>query len=317
MSRYALFISLLFVSLSAVCQVKYFYNINGNRLGSSKDDSVAFYSLEEEHLRLTDGFKIRKYYLNGQVYSDGYYKYNNGMEEHGEYISYHLNGNRKSQGRYEDDGKVGEWSRWYLNGNKQETLIYDLSKDGINKAKVMEFYDSLGNQLVKGGKGLYRTYHENYALKAEGNVRKGKKIGDWQGFRNDGTVFYRDVYNNNGRFVNGTSYDKLGREYTYKTIEQPSMPDGGYKAFYELVAKNMKYPHNARKSGIQGVVYVKFVVEGDGSLTHIKVVKGIDPECDEEAANAVALSSKWSPPFMRGQSVRLHIILPITFRLDI
>ena len=64
--------------------------------------------------------------------------------------------------------------------------------------------------------------------------------------------------------------------------EQPS-PEGGIKSFYEFVSKNLYYPAQARRMGMEGRVFVEFVVEKDGSLTDIKAVKGIGAGCNEEA----------------------------------
>lgn len=96
--------------------------------------------------------------------------------------------------------------------------------------------------------------------------------------------------------------------------EQPS-PVGGMKAFYDFVFENLKYPAKASRMGIEGRVFVEFVVERDGSLTDIKVAKGIGGGCDEEAVRVISEAPKWNPGKQRGKAVRVRMIMPIMFKL--
>jgi len=96
--------------------------------------------------------------------------------------------------------------------------------------------------------------------------------------------------------------------------EQPS-PVGGIKAFYDYVARNLKYPPKAARTGVEGRVFVEFIVEKNGSLTDIKVVKGIGGGCDEEAIRVISDAPRWNPGRQRGNPVRVRMIMPISFRL--
>ena len=96
--------------------------------------------------------------------------------------------------------------------------------------------------------------------------------------------------------------------------EQPS-PVGGIKAFYDYVGKNLKYPGKARRMGVEGRVFVEFIVEKDGSLTDIKVAKGIGGGCDEEAIRVISHAPKWNPGRQRGNPVRVRMVMPIMFQL--
>ncbi|MEQ9424215.1 MAG: energy transducer TonB [Cyclobacteriaceae bacterium] len=93
-------------------------------------------------------------------------------------------------------------------------------------------------------------------------------------------------------------------------------PNGGMKAFYKFISKHLKYPNQARKIGIDGKVFVQFVVDIDGSLTEIKTVKGIGGGCDEEAERVLGLAPKWNPGKQRGKPVKVRMILPIQFKLN-
>ena len=97
-----------------------------------------------------------------------------------------------------------------------------------------------------------------------------------------------------------------------------SMPEfrGGMSELYPYLQKNMKYPVMAKESGIQGKVYVTFVVEKDGSITDVKVLRGIGGGCDEEAIRVVAAMPQWKPGKQRGKPVRVQYNLPVRFTLQ-
>lgn len=102
----------------------------------------------------------------------------------------------------------------------------------------------------------------------------------------------------------------------FTIVEESAMPPGGYEAFYTRMATTLKYPEQARKEGIEGKVYVQFIVEETGKLTDYKVVKGIGAGCDAAAVAALEeLNETWSAPTQRGKAVKQRIILPITFKL--
>lgn len=104
-------------------------------------------------------------------------------------------------------------------------------------------------------------------------------------------------------------------EEIYDIVQSKPEPEGGMKAFYEYVQKNMEYPASAKRLGISGRVFVQFVVEKDGSLTDVKVLKGIYDECDKEAVRVIQNAPKWNPGTQRGRPVRVYQRLPIMFYL--
>ena len=97
--------------------------------------------------------------------------------------------------------------------------------------------------------------------------------------------------------------------------EMPSFP-GGEQKLLEYVAKNVKYPQIARESGIKGRVFISFVVEPDGSVSNVKVLRGIGGGCDEEAMRVVKSMPKWKPGKQRGKAVRVSYMLPVNFQLQ-
>ena len=102
----------------------------------------------------------------------------------------------------------------------------------------------------------------------------------------------------------------------FQFVEDQPAPIGGMKAFYAYVGKQMKYPAQARRMGIEGKVYVTFVVGKDGTLTDVRVLKGIGAGCDEEAVRVLSGAPKWKPGKQRGVPVRVRMQLPIIFKLN-
>lgn len=97
-----------------------------------------------------------------------------------------------------------------------------------------------------------------------------------------------------------------------------SMPEfkGGMPELYKYLGNNIKYPVMAKESGIQGKVYVTFVVERDGSITDVRVLRGIGGGCDEEAVRVVQDMPNWTPGKQRGKPVRVQYNLPVRFTLQ-
>jgi TonB family protein len=97
-----------------------------------------------------------------------------------------------------------------------------------------------------------------------------------------------------------------------------SMPEfpGGQTGLYKFLANNIVYPTMARETGNQGRVFVTFVIEKNGSITDIKIRRGIGGGCDEEAIRVVKEMPKWKPGKQRGKPVRVQFNLPIKFTLQ-
>jgi protein TonB len=96
--------------------------------------------------------------------------------------------------------------------------------------------------------------------------------------------------------------------------KQPSFPGGDAK-FGAYLGKAIRYPAIARENNVTGRVILTFVVERDGSLTDIKVVRGIGSGCDEEAVRALKASPKWTPGIQNGKPVRVQYSVPVAFSL--
>lgn len=97
--------------------------------------------------------------------------------------------------------------------------------------------------------------------------------------------------------------------------KQPEFP-GGTAELFKYLSKAIKYPVIAQENGIQGRVVCSFVVNRDGSIVDIQVMRGVDPSLDKEAVRVISEMPKWKPGEQRGKPVRVRFILPVQFRLQ-
>lgn len=102
----------------------------------------------------------------------------------------------------------------------------------------------------------------------------------------------------------------------FLVVEEMPEPQNGIEAFYKHLGKKIKYPKQAIRIGREGRVFVQFVVDKDGSLKDIKVIKGIGAGCDEEAIRVLKEAPKWKPGKQRGRKVKVRMSIPITFKLN-
>ncbi|MDD3568409.1 MAG: energy transducer TonB [Bacteroidales bacterium] len=98
--------------------------------------------------------------------------------------------------------------------------------------------------------------------------------------------------------------------------EQPTFMGGDHRNFTKWVFANLKNPELAAQNGIQGRVTLEFTIDIDGSVTNVRVIKGIDPSLDAEALRVVSNSPKWSPGLQRGKPAKVSFTFPVTFRLN-
>ena len=117
------------------------------------------------------------------------------------------------------------------------------------------------------------------------------------------------------REVMVTGYAQFTDNKVYESVEvMPEFP-GGQAELLKFVAKSIKYPTEAQRRGAQGRVIVKFVVETNGSISNIHVVKGIDPLLDAEAIRVCTTMPTWAPARQEGKAVRCYYTIPVTFGL--
>ena len=104
-------------------------------------------------------------------------------------------------------------------------------------------------------------------------------------------------------------------EKVFDIVEQMPEYPGGMQALFEFLKENIKYPEDAQKQKVEGRVIATFVVETDGSISNIEVVKHAFPSLDAEAVRVIQAMPKWIPGRQKGQAVRVKFVMPINFSL--
>ncbi len=138
--------------------------------------------------------------------------------------------------------------------------------------------------------------------------------------------FVKKVYafNNNGSDKVGIILSNVvqhanllqSKAEVFTIVEHTATPKGGMPALYEYIASNLSYPAEARSAGVQGKVFVEFIVNENGSLSDFKIVKGIGGGCDEEALRVIASSPAWNAGMQGGKEVKQKMVIPLLFKLD-
>jgi len=104
-------------------------------------------------------------------------------------------------------------------------------------------------------------------------------------------------------------------EQVFTVVEQMPEYSGGYEAMMKFISKNIKYPASARRMGIEGQVFVSFVVDTEGKISEVQTIKGISADCDKEAVRVVQLMPPWKAGKQNGKPVKVRFVLPIKFKL--
>lgn len=103
----------------------------------------------------------------------------------------------------------------------------------------------------------------------------------------------------------------------FEVVEQmPEFPNGGMAGLMEYLNKSIQYPANAQKNGTQGRVSVQFVVNKDGNISDVKVIRSVDEDLDKEALRVMSSMPKWKPGMQKGKPVRVRYTVPVIFRLS-
>ena len=205
----------------------------------------------------------------------------------------------------------------------KDTVIY--YEDGTyTKFESSEAVDPFTGELRK-------TFTvKNYTAEGTPNpnidftIREVEKHGDTMMYSMDPFTISGDIVNklknkimtDEDIDVEVTEVGCVDNDTVYNIVEQmPEFP-GKEKAMMEFVTHNIHYPEEAKEKGIEGRVFVGFVVEKDGSINEVKVLKGIGHGCDEEAVRVVKSMPKWKPGMQKGKPVRVHYQMPFFFKLS-
>lgn len=234
----------------------------------------------------------------------------------GYYVEYYPNGNVKERAMFDNDEYTGQRNEFFENGKPYKTTTYTRDSTGKKEILTNNVWDIEGVQLVKDGFGRSKEFSELLEAVEEGIYRNGRRDSVWIGCYKNGSLCYKEEYQA-GKLIQGQSTGKEGKTQSYNLIFQEPEFKGGKEAYIRFINEKLNYPFNAVKNEIEGKVYVKFVIEKDGSLKEAFPLKRVAPELDAEAVRVVKLSNgKWKPGKNRGMEVRVYYVIPIVFLLE-
>ena len=230
-------------------------------------------------------FRVNDYYMDGTtrlIAKTTLDQINFERGARGICYEYYPNGKRKSIKYFDKGVLVGDAVTYYTNGGLH--TIENYSSKGIY---LKQYLDTAGNVLANNGTGTWLKGDEekkdNYM---EGPVLNGKEDGNWKRYVAD-TVF--TIVYKQGEIISG-------KEFLHKVnvFDAPSFP-GGDAEFGKYLSRNIRYPVRAREDNIQGRVVLTFVVEKDGAITNIRVLRGLGGGCDEESIRVLLYHQSGNP----------------------
>ncbi len=180
--------------------------------------------------------------------------------------------------------------------------------------KVVFYYDSImsiyGRTQVLKYKMAFESYQRLIKRKPEKSDSLSAKANQVyeQALKWYGKPFLSD------RWENLVIDPEGGNQNNFEHDQKPEYP-GGIRAFYKYIAENVNYPEGARKAGIEGKVYVIFMVDKEGKINTVNVARGIHKECDAEALRVVSNAERFTPAMRDGKPMHARMMLPVVFKL--
>ena len=243
----------------------------------------------------------------------------------GQVISYYATGVKKDIGTYSSGWPSGTMLQYYPNGKLycvKEFFSESLPQTGNNIGPNHRLYylvrtcnDSTGKATLQNSNGHFISYTEDFKkIFEQGDVKNGEREGVWTGrVDNKDSVTFTEQYTH-GNLIEGKSF-KNGQTFAYLQREVTPQFTGGEAAFYRFLSSNILYPSNAKRNNIQGRVFVSFVVERDGNLTDIKVLRTPSDDLGFETVRVLNMSPEWVPGKQYGIPVRVQYTVPVNFSL--
>ncbi|MEJ6981010.1 TonB family protein [Pedobacter sp. P351] len=294
-------------------QSMYFLKNNGSQV--KLKDSADFIRVIQEPDSGSTFYNLYEYYQNGNKKRLGKLSsFDPKLIFEESLASYYPNGKKEEIAVYARGKTRGTVYNYYPNGQLKKTSVNETAKNNLNilgiNSKIISYYDSTGVELVKEGTGYYKTFAEEGDLIEEGSYVDSVKHGAWKGSFIKRNASYEEQYDH-GKFIEGES--KLNDEAPVKYTKIEEMPSfkGGIEKFLQYIGRNYRYPREASIQKISGKIIVSFVVEQNGSLTNLKVLKDLGAGTGAEALRIVRQSPTWIPGRQHGIPVRFSYTLPI------
>ena len=268
-------------SIAQTDSIYAYYDLRWSKL-DDKTDAKYFRVVKDR----PDGkYVVRDYYMSGKLQFVGICT---ALEPklviEGDGTLYHESGGVQQVGRFEEEEAVGLHKYYYEDGKPHKAIFHRPGE----KPLYHQFWSREGEEKLVNGTGTTIEYFDGRPT----------------------------VHNEIEDSVSTASFseDAAGNR-VYMFVEQLPEYRGGYAAMINHLKARMTYPKMARRRGIEGTVYVSFLIGKAGEVTEVHVIKGIHETCDAEAVRVVSTLNAWSPGMHKGQPVSVRFVLPIKFNL--
>lgn len=278
-----------------------------------------YYRIIKDYNSNKERYDFSEYYSSGKIALRGATKDKDRIILDGNAISYYENGNKKVASNYTATYLNGQQFKWYENGKMQ--FVKEFTFDPIKKEsteKVIQYWDENNNQNIIDGNGTYDNQseltridkNEIFFFGEKGEIKNGVREGIWTGKSLKLKITFTESYEN-GKLISGTSTDENNISYNYTEVMQKPMAKNGINSFYKYIGQNYNTP---KVQGLQGQIYLTFVVDKEGKLIEPKVIRDIGYGTGTEAIRIINAAKNWLPGKIRGIPIRTMYSLPITIR---
>jgi antitoxin component YwqK of YwqJK toxin-antitoxin module len=240
------------------------------------------------------------------------------MAFEGPCVYYYENGKRKKMETYSDKKINGKQYEWYENGSiKLESEVVHDKKTNNSTTKIIHYWNANNEQKVIDGEGEYEEIEVvpnsnigEFTVKSNGKIKNYSKDGTWTGESKNPKFRYIEQFEN-GKLISGKRIDSTGVTISYNEVFQRPKPKKGMDDFYRFVARNFNTP---LVQGIKGVIYATFIVDKDGKVADIKIIRDLGYGTGAEAIRVIRKFDQWVPGLFKGEPVRVMYSLPITIQ---
>lgn len=282
---FVFFLVLIFISAKAQSQetITKYLDSAWHKLPDAKN--AAYYRTLEVTNQLS---LVRTYYISGKLKDVTECDRDNPAIRNGKSLSYYEDGTLELEEHSADGKETGVYKTYYKSGKPEKEMIRH-PLPGVADDVFVHYYTEDGKDQISSGNGIVK-------VPVEGDFDQYEEI------RDSLTIALYNVH-------------KTTRDTVYLTIEKIAEYRGGLSALARDVSATLRYPKSARRSGLQGTVFVSFVIDKKGMITDVEVLKGFDAACDDEAMAVVKSLKPWIPGESRGKIVKCRFVLPIKFKL--
>lgn len=259
-------------------------------------------------------FNVSEYYRNGKPKLISKSSTINPATYEGQCLTFYSTGKKQMLLNYTEGAITGTNYVYHPNGKMYLIFAMDTVKGQSfeENMRVMGCMDTTGKALVTDGNGHYVAYNDvTYAISEEGDIKDGKRVGEWHGSYPTEKVTYTDTYQN-GKFVSGYCTTAAGTKYTYTSKQQsPEFPAGGNTGFVALIKKKVKVPPTLKNKNTQ--VFVSFTIRKDGTVGSPLLLGSVSPEVDKAIIAVVNASPTWKPRIINGLPIEASWGMPVVF----